>query len=365
MRSKGDNDIEMEYRLLGRTGLRVGAIGIGTEHLSLEARDIEEVLRTAVAAGANYIDVLYIDVHGGDAGFWAQFGPAFAPQREHFVVAAHWGGGPRYDLEYCRRCFDEVLGHLGNGYAEISLLTMVDTERKWREWAQESIAQLRRYQAEGRVGYVGLSTHRANIALAAVQSGQIDVLMYPLNLTATLHENDLAVCRACAEQGVGLVAMKVFGGGALLDGGSRPAPATVPQCLEYVLSLPVATTVPGVRNGRELREILAARRLPPAQRDYAGVGTRLGDYLHGVCAYCNHCLPCPQELDIAQINFLVFWGNWAFEMESDQRGEILAAYGALATQASECIACGICMERCPYEVNVIANMRRAVALFEA
>jgi predicted aldo/keto reductase-like oxidoreductase len=357
--------MEMEYRILGRTGLRVSRIGIGTEHLALAAPEIEDVLRTAAAAGVDYIDVLYIDVHGTDAGFWEVFGPVFAPYRARFTVAAHWGGGPRYDLDYCRRCFDEVLDHLGDGHAEIGLMTMVDTERKWREWAQDSIAELRQYCAAGRIDHIGLSTHRASIALEAVRSGQIDVLMYPLNLTATLHENDLAVCRACAEAGVGLVAMKVFGGGSLLDGGARPAPATVPQCLEYVHSLPVATTVPGVRTGRDLREVLAARDLPPEQRDYRAVGPHLADYLKGVCAYCNHCLPCPQELDIAQVNFLVFWGNWAFEMESDQREEILAAYAALDTKASDCIACGICMERCPYEVDVIANMRRAVELYEA
>ena len=357
--------MEMEYRPLGRTGLQVGTIGIGTEHLALDAAEIEDMLRTAVAGGVNYIDVLYIDVHGTDAGFWAVFGPVFAPYRSQFTVAAHWGGGPRYDLDYCRRCFDEVLDHLGNGYAEIGLMTMVDTERKWREWAQESIAQLRNYRAEGRIGRIGVSTHRAAIALEAIASGQIDVLMYPLNLTATLHENDLAVCRACAEAGVGLVAMKVFGGGSLLDGGARPAPATVPQCVEYVHSLPVSTMVPGVRNARELREVLAARDLPPEQRAFAGaVGPHLAAYLKSVCAYCNHCLPCPQELDIAQVNFLVFWGNWAFETASDEREEILAAYAALDTKASDCIACGICMERCPYEVDVIANMRRAVELYE-
>ncbi len=239
--------------------------------------------------------MLYIDVHGTDAGFWEVFGPVFAPYRARFTVAAHWGGGPRYDLDYCRRCFDEVLDHLGDGHAEIGLMTMVDTERKWREWAQDSIAELRQYRAAGRIDHIGLSTHRAGIALEAVRSGQIDVLMYPLNLTATLHENDLAVCRACAEAGVGLVAMKVFGGGSLLDGGARPAPATVPQCLEYVHSLPVATMVPGVRTGRDLREVLAARDLPPEQRDYRAVGPHLADYLKACAPIATTVCPAPRS----------------------------------------------------------------------
>ena len=58
----------MEYRKLGRTGLNVSAIGLGTEHLEKSRETMEEVLRTAVDAGVNYIDVLYSNPESDSIG---------------------------------------------------------------------------------------------------------------------------------------------------------------------------------------------------------------------------------------------------------------------------------------------------------
>ena len=90
----------MEFRKLGRTGLDVGAIGLGTEHLERSRGARKEVLRVAIEAGVNYIDLLYIE-----PDYWEEFGPVLRPYREELILAAHWGGGPRYDLEYCQSTF--------------------------------------------------------------------------------------------------------------------------------------------------------------------------------------------------------------------------------------------------------------------
>jgi predicted aldo/keto reductase-like oxidoreductase len=40
-------------------------------------------------------------------------------------------------------------------------------------------------------------------------------------------------------------------------------------------------------------------------------------------------------------------------------------YAEFPVKASACVACGVCVERCPYDVEIIAKMREAEALFEA
>ncbi len=350
----------MEYRKLGRTGLDVGVIGLGTEHLEQQKDTMDVVLRTAVEAGVNYVDLLHI---GPD--YWDLFGPVLRPYRDKLVLAAHWGGGPRYDVDYCQRTFANILSCVGNDYAEVAMLTMVDTERKWNEWVKESLEHLRRYQEQGRIRAIGMSTHRPPMALKAVNSGLIDVLMFPLNLTSHIVEPELAVCQACADQDVGLVAMKPYRGGSLFVADGKPSGITPAQCLHYVLSLPVSTTVPGVKNFEELRAALHYREATDEEKDYSPAQPDVHRYLEGWCTYCNHCLPCPVDIDIAQVMSLEFWAQWALEEDNDEKEEILAAYAALQVKASECFECGDCMERCPFGVDIIARMQKAAEVFES
>jgi predicted aldo/keto reductase-like oxidoreductase len=57
--------------------------------------------------------------------------------------------------------------------------------------------------------------------------------------------------------------------------------------------------------------------------------------------YSQHCLPCPEGIE-----------------------QIKEWYAEFPVKASACVECGVCMERCPFDVDIIAKMREAVALFE-
>jgi len=82
------------------------------------------------------------------------------------------------------------------------------------------------------------------------------------------------------------------------------------------------------------------------------------EYPRGQCVYCNHCLPCPVGIDIGKIASLVD------QAEVELTTELLAAYQALPIKASECLSCGDCEGRCPFDVEIVAKLEKAVALFE-
>ena len=368
----------MEYRTLGRTGLEVSAIGLGTEYLLDQPREtMDSVLRAAVEAGVNYVDLLY-----NGPRFWNDFGPVIQQYRDKVVLAAHWGEGEVKgqhsnvrSQETCKQFFDDTLGLVGNDYVEIGMLMMVDTEELWDTWAQVSLQQLARYKERAQIGTIGMSSHKPAVALKAVRSGQIDVLMYPVHLASHAVEGNDELYQACADGGVGLVAMKPYAGGTFFladgsvfvhwvcaGGGSLQVdkigtihPA---QCLDYALSLPVSTVVPGVKNVEELEAALHYWEATEEEKDYSTVIASVHRYPPGQCVYCNHCLPCPPSIDIGQTIRLV---DIAGDGITD---ELSARYDALKVKASECVECGVCLERCPYEVNVIAKMQMAVELFE-
>ncbi len=339
----------MEYRPLGATGFEVSAIGLGTEHLTNNPGDIiGDVLRTAVEGGISYIDLLW-----DDPVWWSNFEPVWMEHRKRFVAAIHWGGDLA-QMEPCRQHFDGMLSRLCGGYAEVGIVTMVDTEVKWRGYAQEALERLRRYQEQGRIGAVGVSSHYTAMALKMVQSGLVDVLMVQVNLFRH-HDENLALYRACADRGVGLVAMKPYAGGQVFI---KTPPIGPAQCLAYVLSQPVSTVAAGVKNAEEMAAALHYWEASEEERNYHAALDHIRDYLVGDCIYCNHCLPCPQGINVGSIIQMADTAQY-FPQE-----EIRAEYAAVEAKASACVECGECLERCPFGVDVMAKMRAAVGLFE-
>jgi len=353
----------METRTLGRTDIEVGVIGLGTEHLLADRKNMNALLDLAVSGGVNYIDLFSDPSSGNIDEYIDAIGPAVSRHRERLVLCIHWG---LYNepFDQCQVGFDQALLRLGGDYAEIGMITMIDSESMWSNYAQKAIERIRRYQRDGRVGFIGLSSHDADIARMAVESGLIDVLMFPINIYQ--HPGDparAALLDTCAKQKVGVVAMKPYHGGRLLRTEGHPTGITSVQCLHYVLSQPVATIVPGARNISEMGEALGYLHASDEEKQFASLHEDLKDRLRGQCVDCKHCLPCPQEINIPLVinnldYFEFYGGSRVFTQNSWE------TYGSLPAKASECIECEVCLERCPFDVDIIGKMHRAVEVFE-
>ena len=77
----------MEYRRLGRTGLDVGAVSLGTEYLiDLPREKVVSVIREAIARGINYFDLFYAQEEFRD-----NMGAAFKGHRDRVFLAGHLG----------------------------------------------------------------------------------------------------------------------------------------------------------------------------------------------------------------------------------------------------------------------------------
>jgi hypothetical protein len=273
--------------------------------------------------------------------------------------------------------FLDLLSRLRTDYIDIAFLhnfnTLKDYKRAMRPGGLIDLA--RRFQQEGKARFIGLSAHDIAVATQAVESGSIDVLMFPVNLAGNAMPGRKELLGLCARRGVGLVAMKPFAGGKLLrqatvrlaryqTGGQSykqkiATQITPAHCLSYVLAqVGVSTAIPGVKDKAELAAALHTLAAAYTERDYSAVISHFGRYVEGECVYCNHCLPCPAAIDIGQVNRLLDMAQGGMS-----RG-LRLAYDALSARASACTECGACAERCPFGVDVISAMRRAVEQFE-
>jgi len=339
----------MRYNLLGRTGVRISAVSLGTEYLINTPRDnIAAVVEAAAEAGVNFLDLFFAQARLRD-----DIGYAIRGKRDRIMVAAHLGAAEQKgqywltrNLKICEQYFFDFLKRLGTDHVDVLFLHNCDKQRDYLRVMDGLLGMAHRFQKEGKARFVGFSGHVAPIARQAVSSGQIDVLLYPVNMSDTGAEAG-QLFSECVQAEVGLIAMKPFGGGKLLKQQTAGLDVTPVRCLSFALSQRgIASVLPGPANVQELNGCLRVLEASDAEKDYSAALRGLKPDLKGACVYCNHCLPCPAGIDIGGVI-----RQW------DATGEPVAA-------GAGCTACGACVARCPFGVDVVQIMRTAAAAID-
>ena len=385
-----EEEPRMNYRKLGNTGLTVSEIGLGCEGF-VEGK--EERARELIDA-AESLGVNYVDLYTSDPDARSGLGKALRGRREKFVLQAHlctiWEHGQykrTRKIQEVKEGFQDLLERLETDFIEVGMIHYVDSLKDWEEVKNgEVMKYARELKRTGKIGCIGLSSHNPQAALAAVESGLIQVLMFSVNPCYDLQPagEDVEALWAdsayashlvnmdpererlyevCQNLGVGITVMKAFGGGDLLDEKLSPAgkALTVCQCLHYALTRPgVATVLSGAHTTEELQASAAYENASDAEKDYAGA---FADFpkisWEGHCMYCGHCAPCPKGINVADVTKFL---NLA-KAQGHVPETVREHYAALSHKASQCIACGACVRRCPFKVDVIKNMEEAAALF--
>ena len=110
----------------------------------------------------------------------------------------------------------------------------------------------------------------------------------------------------------------------------------------------------------ELEDCLRYETASDAEKDYSVLGAGAASAMRGKCMYCNHCLPCPAQIDVAAVGRLL---DMALLHEGGVPETAAEHYRALSAHAGDCIECRSCERNCPFRVPVVERMRRARELF--
>ena len=380
----------MEYRELGRTGIKVSVIALGCEgFVANEGALTEQLLNAAEQGGINCIDL-----YAPQPEMRSRLGKWLRGHRGKFVLQAHlctvWQEGQykrTREIGEVKASFEDLLTRLATDYIDIGMIHYVDSLEDWEAVAGGPVmAYAREMQAQGKIRYIGLSSHNPAAAMQAVQSGLIDVLMFSVNPCYDLqpanedcyalwdgknYDRQLvnmdpereALYETCSRLGVAITVMKAFGGGDLLDEELSPAgkALTVNQCLHYALTRPgVAAVMSGAHTVDELEKCLEYTTAADVEKDYAAAFAALPKISwEGHCMYCGHCAPCPQGIDVAAVTKFL---NLT-KAQNSVPETVREHYAALRHHAGECVKCGACEKRCPFKVTVIQNMQEAVKVF--
>ena len=380
----------MEYRTLGRTGIRVSEIGLGGEWFNgLTAAESRAIVDAALEKGINYIDIFM-----PQAPTRSNLGAALEGRREQFVIQGHLctvfedGQYTRTrDIEKTKRSFEDLLARLRTDYIDVGMIHYVDSEEDFRTVFEGPVlAYARELKQKGAIRHIGMSSHNPHIALKAAESGIVDVLMFSINPAYDMEraETDIddliefkgmekngfvvdearqRLYSACEAAGVAITVMKPLGAGTLLKAESSPfgVAMTVPQCIQYCLDRNgVKVVIVGCHTVDEVLEAVKYYETPMPDRSYAHIFSA-GNAIHmtGRCMYCNHCQPCPAHIDIAAVTKFLDLAA----LQDSVPETVAQHYWSLPATADDCLMCGRCEPNCPFGVKIRDNMARARDLF--
>lgn len=379
----------MKYNKLGKTNLNVSEVGFGCEHLKGKPeKTVLECVDTAIKLGINTYDIFR-----AEPNVRTHLGNAFAGRRDKVIIQGHlcviWKD--QYtrtrDIDEVKWSFEDLFTRLKTDYIDIGMIHFLDSDEDYNAvFESEIIKYAQKLKDEGAVKYLGFSSHSPKTAQKVLKTGTMDVLMFSINPAYDLlpdefrpkyfneeafKKGDISginpereqLYRLCAKDNIGITVMKNLAAGKLLKADTSPfgIPLSVYECLNYALTRPaVASVMLGMQTVEEVIHAAAFSDAPETEKDYSKILTSKPAYsLEGRCMYCNHCLPCPANLDIAQINKYLD----LVQLENKVPSTLMEHYNSLEHTASECIECGECEPRCPFNVQIIERMQKAASVF--
>ncbi|MGN0774136.1 MAG: aldo/keto reductase [Candidatus Ventricola sp.] len=335
----------MEYTTLGRTGLTISRMGFGG--IPIQKVDVPTV-RTLMQALADR-GVNYIDTARGYTVSESYLGEALEGMRDRFVIATKSMARTKAAME---KDIETSLHNLRTDHIELYQVhnpSLQDLETVTAPGG--ALEALLEAKAAGKIGHIGLTAHMATVFERALDMDWVETVMFPYNIVETQGE---ALMRRCTEQNVGFIVMKPLAGGALED-------ATL--ALRFIGQNPdVSVVIPGMYSVDEAKQNLAAMedRSPLTAQELEKIEAIRRELGTQFCRRCNYCQPCTAGIGISGIFVLEGYlqryglGDWA-----------KARYAGMAKKAGDCVGCGVCETRCPYQLPIREMLARCKAEFGA
>lgn len=197
---------------------------------------------------------------------------------------------------------------------------------------------------QGKVRHIGITNHRLSVAEEAIESGLYETLQFPFCYLSG--EKELSLVKKCKEKNMGFIAMKALSGGLITN--SAAAYAFLAQ---YDNVLPIW----GVQREKELDEFISYIDNPPYMTpELEDFIAKEREELSGeFCRGCGYCMPCPVGIEInncARMSLLL--------RRSPAELQLTEEVQAKMKKIEDCLHCGKCKSKCPYELDTPALLAR-------
>lgn len=335
----------MEYRILGKTGLKISRLGFGGIPIQrIGQDDTRPLMELLLEHGVNYIDTAR-----GYTVSEEYLGKALEGLRDRFVLATK---SMARDREGMARDIQISLTNLRTDYIDLYQVHNPSLEQLEQVTAPGgALEALMEARAAGKIGHIGLTAHSTEVFARALELPWVETIMFPYNLVETQGEEWM---RQCTQKNVGFICMKPLAGGALEDAS---------LALRFIANNPdVTVVIPGMAEESEIRQNLDAvcNGTPITPEETARIEQIRKELGTAFCRRCNYCAPCTVGINIPSMflfsGYLTRYGlaDWA-----------KSRYFSQEHTAGDCIECGACEGRCPYQLPIRQMLKKVAEEFGA
>lgn len=335
----------MKYVALGKTNLNCSIVSFGG--IPIQRSDAANTI--AVVDALEKYGINFIDTARGYTVSEEYIGAALVGRREKFVLASK-----SMSRDYAGMAEDIKisLNNLCTDYIDLyQMHNLSERDFEYTFSADGAYQALVDAKASGKIGHIGVTTHSLDALTHLVNeySDKIETIMFPYNLIETQGHDVLAAAR---EKGIGTIAMKPLAGGNLDDW---------KLALRFIIASGVCDiSIPGMGSVEEVdRNAAAMHDSSPLTQQELEKCVKIRDELGShFCRRCGYCSPCTIGIDIPS-NFLMANYLRKYDLADWARGR----YESMLHHASECIQCGVCETRCPYNLPIRAMLQEVVSVF--
>ncbi len=333
----------MEYRTLGKTGLKVSRMGFGGIPIQkIDEEGTRKLLREMAEKGINYIDSAR-----GYTVSEQYIGYGLEGIRDKFILATKSMSRTK---DAMAADIETSLKNFRTDYIDLYQVHNPSMEQLDQVIEKGgALEALREAKKAGKIGHIGLTAHSTAVFERALELDWVETIMFPYNI---VEQQGAELIHRCAEKNIGFIDMKPLAGGAIEDG---------TLALRYVCSNPdVTVVIPGMAESSELEENMAAcsNEAPLTEEELAKMEVVRKQLGTDFCRRCNYCAPCSVGINIPSVFLFAGYlqrydlGDWARDR-----------YSTLKVKASACIECGKCEPRCPYHLPIREKLKQCARDF--
>lgn len=328
----------MEYRTLGKTGLKISRMGFGGIPIQkIDEEGTRKLLHEMMEKGVNYIDSAR-----GYTVSEQYIGYGLEGIRDKFVLATKSMSRTK---EAMAADIETSLGNFRTDYIDLYQVHNPSMEQLDQVMGEGgALEALMEAKTSGKIGHIGLTAHSTEVFERALELDWVETIMFPYNI---VEQQGAELIHKCAEKNIGFIVMKPLAGGAIEDAS---------LALRYVCSNPdVTVVIPGMAEIHELEQNLAAcsNTEPLTQEELKEMDKVREQLGTDFCRRCNYCAPCTVGINIPSV--FLFAG---YLQRYDLADWAKDRYSTLKVKASACIGCGKCEPRCPYHLPIREKLKK-------